>query len=240
MPANPVKSRVYKDLVLLYSLYKDVPLLKTGGKLMKKEKEVIECFASICNIIIKQYNFKFETMTEEQKKDYLNNRHENDFVFKLGSPFGELSRYPTEGAKGKDIILDELGFKVSVKYWRSWVKQSTNKTKWENSLPREIDWLFSEIEKGNKGKSILICGWGTCLKWNEILQLGSSTGINPEINSKRLELLPFLYNTDNHIGSIRTRDNLKEGTINNNEKEGIINWRLFGELSDEFNIVAYW
>lgn len=207
---------------------------------MKNENEVIECFSSICNIIIKQFNFRLKTMNEDKRRKYFNKITENDFVFKLGKPFDDLARFPTEGSKGKDIILDELNFKVSVKYWRSWVKYSTNKTKWEHSLPKEIDWLYKEIENGNKGNSILICGWGTCLKWHEILQLGNSTGTNPPINYERLKLLPFIHSQDNHVKSLQTRNNLKEGTLLNNKESGVINWKLFGDLNDTFNIIAYW
>lgn len=208
---------------------------------MTKENEIINYFDSVCRIIVKESNYLMENMDKQHKKDYVNSRGENDFVFKLGKSFGELARFPTEGSKGKDIYIDKLDFEISVKYWRNWVGKSTNKTLWIQSIPLEVKWLFREIEQGNKGKKAIICGWGTAFEWREILQLGCKTGSNPLINESKINnFLPFLMYSNSNVSSVVTRYNYKEGTLLHKNKDVIINWRLFGDADDSFNIVVYW
>lgn len=199
-------------------------------------------FDSLCRIIIKEMNVLSRTVNVEDIKKHFNTYcSENDLVFKLAKAFGSLVRCPTEGSKGKDLIIDSMNFELEVKYWRNWTNTpGARKTIWKQSLVNELNWLCDENSNGNKGKRMIICGWSTVFGWNELLQLGKGTGKNPEVNYDRLHLLPFLNCTNGHLDSVKTQYALKEGTLTVIGKESIVNWRLYGEETDSFNIVMYW
>lgn len=95
--------------------------------------------------------------------------------------------------RGKDIIIDYNDFEVEVKYWRNWAagKSSRTKGKWSANFESAMIWLCDEIKNGKKGKRAFIAGWCTVFGWNGLLQLGSTTGKNPDVNKERIHMFRF-------------------------------------------------
>lgn len=210
-----------------------------------KQSSIVNYFDSTCRIIIDEFNFIFRGMSKEEKELYANEKFcEADLAFRLGNPFRHMARYTLQGTKGKDIIVDYKDFEVEVKYWRNWAggnkRNSRTKAKWSENFESALMWLCNEIDRGKKGKRAFIAGWCTVFGWNKLLQLGASAGQNPDINMERIHMLPFLTCRDSKLQSVKTLYSLKESTFRIVGRESNINWHLFGEEDDSFNIVVYW
>lgn len=206
---------------------------------------IVNYFDSTCRIIIDEFNFIFKGMETTEMEEYANQKFcEADLAFRLGNPFRNMARYTLQGTKGKDIIVDYKEFEVEVKYWRNWVggnkRTSRTKAKWSENFESAMNWLCNEIDNGKKGRRAFIAGWCTVFGWNQLLQLGATTGKNPEINKDRLYQMPFLTSMDGKLQSVKTLYNLKHATFRLPGRETIINWQLFGEVDDKFNMVIYW
>jgi chromosomal replication initiator protein len=63
---------------------------------------------------------------------------------------------------------------------------------------------------------------------------------NPDVNINRLHMLPFLSCRGGKLQSVKTLYTLKNSTFRITGRESIINWNLFGEEEDKFNMVIYW
>lgn len=209
---------------------------------MNNEYSIVNYFDSTCRIIIDEFNLIFNTMSLNERRNYANYKIcENDLVNKLGRSFANLARYPSHETRGRDIIIDYKQFEVEVKYWRNWnCNYGINKLRWESSFYSALNWLCNEIDNGNKNKRTIICGWCTIFSWNQLLQLGNNTGKNPKVNTETLHMLPFLNCTDDTISSIKTRYDLRESSFRILGKNSILNWRLLGSESDNFNMVIFW
>jgi len=212
---------------------------------MNDNYSIVKYFDSTCRIIIDEFNFNFRGLNEEEMIRYANEKFcEADLAFRLGNPFRNMARYTLQGSRGKDIIIDHKDFEVEVKYWRNWIggsnRDSRAKATWSNNFESAFLWLCDEIDSGNKGKRAFIAGWCTVFGWNKLLQLGASVGSNPPINKDRLHLLPFLNCKDGKLQSVKTLYDLRSSTYRVPERESIINWELFGEQDDCFNMVIYW
>ncbi|AEY66621.1 hypothetical protein [Clostridium sp. BNL1100] len=199
-------------------------------------------FDSTCRIIIDEFNFILKGLSLEEKQDYANNKFcEADLAYRLGSPFRQMARYPMHGTKSKDIIVDYNEFEVEVKYWRNWeVGSGKQKINWEPSFPNAIFWLCDEIDKGYKGKRAFIAGWSTVFGWNDLLRLGSTSGKNPKVNMDRLHMIPFLNCTDGYFQTVKTQYNLRESIYRIMGRNSIINWSLYGNENDDFNMCIFW
>jgi len=195
-------------------------------------------FESSIYILIDEMNMLMSGLNDKKQRDYANKKFtEADFAIRLGSPFRHLARYPMQGAKGQDIIVDYKDFEIEVKYWRNWFGGTgTQKATWNNSFEKAYDWLVDEIKNGKKNYRAIICGWFTFFEWRELLQLGDSAGQNPNVNDKRLEILPFLKCEDRRIRTVRTNYSVKSDMVKIRENIQI-NWELFGVENDIFNIV---
>lgn len=212
---------------------------------MNNNYSIVNYFDSTCRIIIDEFNFIFKGMTDEEMAEYANDRFcEADLAFRLGNPFRNLARYTLQGTRGKDIIIDHKDFEVEVKYWRNWVggsnRNSRTKANWSENFESALNWLSSEINKGRKGKRAFIAGWCTVFGWNKLLQLGATVGSNPIVNRDRMHVLPFLSSRDGKLQTVKTLYTLKKSTFRVPGQESIINWELFGEEEDKFNMVIFW
>jgi hypothetical protein len=197
-------------------------------------------FDSSIHILIDEMNLLLGKGSKEEKMLYANNNFsEADFAIRIGSPFRHLARFPMQGTKGQDIIVDYLDFEVEIKYWRNWYGGTgIQKIKWENSYEKAFSWLSHEIEENKKkNKRAMVCGWFTCFEWPELLQLGLRGGPNPNVNLDRLNMLPFLKCKDRRIRTIETDYSNKHGVISLDKCEEEINWELYGEKSDVLNIL---
>lgn len=208
---------------------------------------IVNYFDSTCRIIIDEFNFIFKSMSDEEKREYANEKFcEADLAFRLGTPFRNLARFTVQGSKAKDIVIDHKDFQVEVKYWRNYVAgNSRGKATWANSFENDINWLNEEIAAGRKGKRALIVGWCTVFPWNMLLQLGQSnnyksTGSKPKVNKDKIHMLPFLTCKDDYAKSVITSYNMKESNFRLFQREDVIDWRLIGEQTDEFNMVIFW
>jgi hypothetical protein len=196
-------------------------------------------FDSSIHILIDEMKMLMSGLDEDSRKGYANTKFaEADFAIRLGSPFRHLARYPMQGAKGQDIIIDYKDFEVEIKYWRNWFGGTgTQKATWENSYGRAFNWLRDEIKNGKKNNRAMICGWFTFFEWRELLQLGCNSGRNPLVNAERLKTLPFLSCKDGKIRTIQTKYFPNCGEIEIKESDYLINWELHGNESDVLNIL---
>ena len=148
----------------------------------------------------------------------------------------EFGTYPMQGTQGQDIIVDYKDFEVEIKYWRNWVGGTgIQKIVWQEAYEKALYWLLDEIKIGKKNKRAMICGWFTLFEWRELLQLGSTTGGNPLVNSERIKLLPFLNCDDGRIGSLRTNYFAKHGEAKFGGCK--VNWEIHGNKNDMLNVV---
>ncbi len=208
------------------------------------ESTIVNYFDSTCRIIIDEFNFIFRGMDNNQMQEYANDKFcEADLAYRLGNPFRHMARYTLQGTRGKDIIIDHKDFEVEVKYWRNWIggnnRNSRTKAKWSENFESAIHWLCDEIDSGKKGKRAFIAGWCTVFGWNKLLQLGATVGQSPDVNLARLNMLPFLTSPDGKLKSVKTLYSLKSSTFRIPGRSSIIDWSLFGEESDKFNMVIY-
>jgi len=199
-------------------------------------------FDSSCRIIVDEFNYLVQGLDVRQKEQYaIDKLCEADLVFRLGNPFRQLARYTVQGSKGQDIIVDYKDFRVEVKYWRYWFG-GTGKQKlvWKDAFQKDFDWLCNQIDDGQKGKRAFIGCWSPLIGWNELLQLGSSTGTNPAPNMERLSLLPFVECTGKGVADLRTRYSENQGSFTLSERGTKVNWSLYGLPSDFINMVMYY
>jgi hypothetical protein len=192
--------------------------------------------SSIC-ILIDEMNMLLSNYGQDQRIDFARYKFsEADLAIRLGSPFRHLARYPMQGTQGQDIIVDYKDLEVEVKYWRNWLGGTgVQKLVWDQAYGKAFNWLLEEINKGNKNKRALICGWFTFFAWRELLQLGSTIRENPPVNSERLSVLPFLSCADGKIGTIYTDYSSKSGEVKYGNCS--VNWELHGEECDMLNLV---
>lgn len=195
-------------------------------------------FDSSIHILIDEMNMLMSGLNGNERKEYDNTKFsEADFAIRLGAPFRHLARYPMQGAKGQDIIVDYKGFEVEIKYWRNWFGGTViQKTTWENSYEKAFKWLAQEIKGGKKNKRAMICGWFNFFEWRELLQLGSTAGQNPIVNLERLKILPFLDCMDGKIRTIRTNYLVERDEVTIEEYNIKMNWELHGKQSDALNV----
>ncbi|HKY70221.1 MAG TPA: hypothetical protein VJ205_04935 [Gammaproteobacteria bacterium] len=194
-------------------------------------------FDSSIHILIDEMNMILINQSRDKQIDYARYKFsEADFAIRLGSPFRQLARYPMQGTQGQDIIVDYKDFEVEIKYWRNWLGGTgIQKLVWEEAYEKAFHWLIEEIKIGKKNNRAMICGWFTFFEWRELLQLGSTTGGNPAVNSERIKILPFLNCEDGRIGTIRTNYSIKHGEAKYGDCK--VNWELHGANSDMLNVV---
>ena len=194
-------------------------------------------FDSSIHILIDEMNMLLLKQNQDERTNYARNKFsEADLAIRLGSPFRHLARYPMQGTQGQDIIIDYKDFEVEVKYWRNWLGGTgVQKLVWEEAYEKAFNWLIKEIKIGKKNNRAIICGWFSFFEWRELLQLGSTTGGNPSVNSERLKILPFLNCEDGKIGTVRTNYLIEHGEANYGDCK--VNWELHGDESDILNVV---
>jgi hypothetical protein len=185
-------------------------------------------------------NMLLSNKSLDDKIDYARYKFsEADLAIRLGSPFRHLARYPMQGTKGQDIIIDHKDFEVEIKYWRNWVGGTgIQKRGWKVSYENAFNWLIKEIKIGKKNNRAVICGWFTFFEWRDLLNLGIRSRANPPVNSERLRILPFLNCEDGRIGAIRTNYLTKYGEVKYGDSE--VNWELHGDKSDMLNVVLFY
>lgn len=202
---------------------------------------------SNCLLAIDEFNIKFKNATTFEIKEYADLIYtESDLVVRVGAPFRGLAHYRTLG-NGVDIHIEEKDFQIQVKYLRNFYSRNgdnytgrANKMVWEEAFNKDFTWLFTELEKGHKGKSAYLLGWFNTGNFNEIMQLGEGKGRFPKINESRLELLPFLTCKE---GEARTCDVTYNYEMAYEEVPVYVNadmnMMFIGQESDVFHFAIY-
>ena len=195
-------------------------------------------FDSSIHILIDEMNMLMSELKDNERKEFATTKFsEADLAIRLGSPFRQLARYPMQGTKGQDIIIDYKDFEIEIKYWRNWFGGTgTQKAVWKNSYEKAFNWLKDEISDGKKGNRAMICGWFTFFEWCELLQLGKKAGKNPIINPKRLAMLPFLDYKD-RVRTVQPCYSVTHREISISENNIQMNWELHGSQSDALNVL---
>ncbi len=159
---------------------------------------------STCLFIIDELNITYRDFDKNKLKKVADEDfNEMDITVKLGYPFRQLAHY-TMGERGKnkaekinhDLYIRSKGFKVEVKYLKNWETsygtRSVSKT-WKE-YQTDFEWVFNEIDRGNKGNVAFVIGWFNCVNsFSKLMQLGAGCGSNPLVNESRLCYFPFLY-----------------------------------------------
>lgn len=173
---------------------------------MSNMPTITEYLIATCSLIIDEFNEMYAHMPDEELQTIANTKfNEMDLVVRIGYPFRTLVHYTTgESTSGKssaklnhDLVISQKDYIIEVKYLKNWGSSAGNTTaskSWEE-YQRDFDWLFSEIDKGNKNKRAFIIGWFNCMdSISRCIQLGQGprSGPKPLVNEERLAYFPFL------------------------------------------------
>lgn len=159
---------------------------------------------STCLFIIDELNISYQNIDRAHLKEIADkNFNEMDITIRVGYPFKQMVHYTVgEGSKSKsqklnhDLYVASKDFKIEIKYLKNWKgtsgKYSASKT-WKE-YQYDFDWVFDEIDSGNKGKVAFVLGWFNCVNsFSQIIQLGTGSGGRPLVNESRICYFPFLY-----------------------------------------------
>lgn len=171
-----------------------------------KTPSISQYLISTCLFIIDELNEQYKELSPQELKLVADKKfNEMDITVKIGYPFRHTAHY-TVGDKDKrgqaksnhDIYVESKDFKIEIKYlknWKSSSKTPSNSALW-STYQADFDWLFSEIDNGQKGKRAFVIGWFNCVDYfAQLIQLGESSGMTPLINEKRVCYFPFLRKT---------------------------------------------
>ena len=153
--------------------------------------------------MIDEFNEKFKDITKEELKNIADkNYNEMDMIVRVGYPFKETVHYSmgdskknSEQKRAHDLIIESKDYQIDIKYLKNWSSSSngrSNSKTWDE-FQRDFDWLYEEIEMGNKGKRAFIICWFNCVdSLSQYIQLGEGKGMAPKINMDRYQYFPFL------------------------------------------------
>lgn len=156
-----------------------------------------------CSLIIDELNIAYKNCSvDEMKKVADKSFSETDMMMRVGYPFKNMARYTTKtedsddsGKTNHDIFIENKRFKIELKYLRSWRTQSGTYScsKGWKEIQYDFNWLLSEINNDNKGKSAFIIAWFNCVdSFSKIIQIGKGKGGKPLVNESKLCFFPFL------------------------------------------------
>ncbi|HEY5523733.1 MAG TPA: hypothetical protein VIK26_00160 [Clostridium sp.] len=161
-------------------------------------------------LIIDEFNDRYKEVKDKISLKQIADTEfsEADLVVRLGYPFKNMANFNMQGSV-HDIVVKEKDFIIEVKYLRNFksgIKKnfSANKTIWADAFQKDYDWLCKEIKDGHKGKRAFVLSWFNAVdRFSEIMQLGEGKGGFPNLNEKRIRLLPFInYDPD----TLKTKD----------------------------------
>ncbi len=155
---------------------------------------------SNCLLIIEDINKRFERYQKEEVSKFANTDFdESDLVFLMAYPFRNLMKVSMQG-KNEDIKVKSLDFVIEVKYLystKSAAGNYTNKRSINETFDKDFHWLVNEINSGKKGKRAFVIGWFNVFNtFSNIMQLGSTAGQNPIVDSEKINNFPFLVIPD--------------------------------------------
>jgi len=159
---------------------------------------------STCLLIIDEFNELYGGVEKTALKKIADKKfNEMDITVKLGYPFQHTVHYTVGDSKSNirlnhDLFIESKDFKIEVKFLKNWTNNTGHPTQSKTwvEYQKDFDWLFQEIDDGNKDKRAFIIGWFNCVEhFSSLMQLGSGNGQNPPINEERVCYFPFLQKT---------------------------------------------
>lgn len=94
--------------------------------------------------------------------------NEMDIAVRIGYPFRQMVHYTVGDKKDKgapksnhDLFVESKDFKIEINFLKNWnssSKTSSNSAQWQ-PFQDDFDWLFKEIDEGNKNKRAFVIGW---------------------------------------------------------------------------------
>lgn len=156
------------------------------------------------NIIYKDYDFP------KLKKEADEKYNEMDIAVKIGYPFKQTAHYTVGESNRKkkaekinhDIYIEQLDFKIEVKFLKNWVSSAKTRAVSKNWEPfqKDFDWLMDEIENGNRNKTAFVIGWFNCVdSFSQLIQVGTGRGAYPLADAKKISYFPFLRKGESPI-----------------------------------------
>ncbi|MEK5038758.1 hypothetical protein [Sporosarcina sp. FSL K6-3457] len=191
-----------------------------------------------------------DVQTKEELKIIADNEYsEADMVVRLGHPFRQMATFNMQGKSkelGNDIVVKSKGFKIEVKLQKNYKSNgdgSSNSATWK-PLEKDFQWLFNEIQAGNKGKVAFVLGWFNAVdRFSQIVQLGKGKGRYPVIDNTRKEFFPFLHSSGDKTKDItylysEAYEKLTVKSLISSDYKA--NCMFLGSEKDKFHIAIYW
>ena len=210
---------------------------------------------SICLLIIDEFNISYKNYENKDLKSIADIKfNEMDIAARIGYYFPQMAHYTISdgGKKGvkinHDLFIESKGFKIEIKTPKNWKTPYGTRTASKNwsVYQNDFDWLFSEIDKGNKGKVAFLIAWFNCVdSLAQMIQLGASSGSHPLVNEERIQYFPFLHRPTipTHTADLRydydSAANV-EFKLNLIGRQGIYNCKFYGSKEDCFHIACYY
>lgn len=149
------------------------------------------------NILYKGYDLKHLKQVADEKFN------EMDITIRIGYPFKQTAHYTAGDNKKKkdaqkinhDIYIEQLDFKIEVKYLKNWISTSNTRSVSKNwgEFQKDFDWLMDEIDSKGRGKTAFIIGWFNCVEsFSSLIQLGKGDGAYPKADARKISYFPFL------------------------------------------------
>ncbi len=206
-----------------------------------------------CLHIIDEFNEQYKGLEPKTIVDVANNKfNEMDITVRLGYSFRNLAHFTvgdrsSSTKKNHDIFIEAKDFKIEVKYLKNWQSSKggdTSSASW-SVFQADFDWLFSEIQAGNKGRCAFVIGWFNCVdKFAQLIQLGNNAGKYPLANEERICYFPFLHKTkvptrtqDLEYDYLCAYEKLTVSPIGNNALQ--CNCVFIGSESDVFHFALF-
>ncbi len=173
---------------------------------MEKKPSISQYLISTCLFIIDELNDKYSNVEKKELKAIADQKYnEMDITVRIGYPFRQMAHY-TVGDKDEmgyaksnhDIFIESKDYKIEVKYLKNWKssnksRSSSNSALWK-TYQNDFDWLFNEIDNGNKNNRAFVIGWFNCVDYfAQMIQLGETSGSKPLANERRICYFPYLY-----------------------------------------------
>lgn len=222
---------------------------------------IVQYLTSACLLVIDEFNEKYSSQDREKIREIANKKYkELDIVTKIGYPFKDMVNYDVGDPSSlgfdkqrkiqcsRDMCIENKDFWIEVKYLKNWkcVNGTEKLSKNWSEFQKDFNWLFDEIQKGNKHKRAFIIAWFNCVNtFSQYMQLGKGTGLKPFLNTEKFAYFPFLRRTKTptRITDIAYNYGMayKELSLNLiGEKDLDCNCQFLGSPSDVFHIAIYY